>query len=127
MKKASTASFVMAVILIVCAIVFNVIGFVDMCGTHVYRHYGSGFMQVTYTMTSSAAYFVSLGMIITGGFMFLGGIILFMLSALTSHRHPKGPGCCGHHHRPPMPGEYEDVHAEPEQAPEAAPEEQPQG
>lgn len=117
----------MAVILIVCAIVFNVIGFVDMCGTHVYRHYGSGFMQVTYTMTSSAAYFVSLGMIITGGFMFLGGIMLFMLSALTSHRHPKGPGCCGHHHRPPMPGEYEDVHAEPEQAPEAAPEEQPQG
>ena len=127
MKKASTASFVMAVILIVCAIVFNVIGFVDMCGTHVYRHYGSGFMQVTYTMTSSAAYFVSLGMIITGGFMFLGGIMLFMLSALTSHRHPKGSGCCGHHHRPPMPGEYEDVHAEPEQAPEAAPEEQPQG
>lgn len=127
MKKASTASFVMAVILIVCAIVFNVIGFVDMCGTHVYRHYGSGFMQVTYTMTSSAAYFVSLGMIITGGFMFLGGIMLFMLSALTSHRHPKGHGCCGHHHRPPMPGEFEDVHAEPEQAPEAAPEEQPQG
>ena len=133
MKKVSTASFVMAIILIVCAIVFNILGFVDMCGTHVARHYGNGFMQVTYTMTSSASYYVSLGMIITGGFLFLGGILLFILSALTCHRPPKGHGCCGHH-RPPMPeeevkAEQADQTVEPEKAPEAEAEaapEQPQ-
>ena len=130
MKKVSTASFVMAVILIVCAIVFNILGFVDMCGTHVARHYSNGFMPVTYTMTSSAAYYVSLGMIITGGFMFLGGILLFMLSAITGHRPPKGHGCCGPHHRPPMPEEEfkaeQEQPVEPQQAPEAAPEATPE-
>lgn len=130
MKKVSTASFVIAIILIVCAIVFNILGFVDMCGTHVARHYGNGFMQVTYTMTSTASYYVSLGMIITGGFMFLGGILLFMLSVLTCHRPPKGHGCCGHHHRPPMPEEEFKAEqaepVEPQQAPEAAPEAEPE-
>ena len=128
MKKVSTASFVIAIILIVCSITLNILGFVGVNGCHMARHYGNGYMTMTYTMSSTASY-MSIALIVLGGFLFLGGILLFILAALTCHRPPKGPGCCGHHHRPPMPEEEfraeQAAPVEPKQAPEAAPEAEP--
>ena len=99
MKKVSTASFIIAIVLIVCAITLNILGFVWMNGYHVTRHYGNGFMQMTYTMntSSSSLSYTCLGMIIAGGFLFLGGILLFILSAQTCHVPPKPHACCRHH------------------------------
>lgn len=94
MKKVSTASFIVAIILIVCSVVLNVLGFTYINGAHYVRHYGA-FMQMTYTMTSSMAN-VCLGMIIAGGFLFIGGILLFMLSALTCCRPQKDHSCSRH-------------------------------
>ena len=51
MKKVSTASFIVAIILIVCSVVLNVLGFTYINGAHYVRHYGA-FMQMTYTMTA---------------------------------------------------------------------------
>jgi len=100
MKKVSTASFIIAIVLIACAITLNILGFVWMNGYHVTRHYGNGFMQMTYSMTSTSSShsYTCLGMIIAGGFLFLGGILLFILSALTCHRPPKPQHCCHKHH-----------------------------
>ena len=99
MKKVSTASLIIAIVLIVCAITLNILGFVWMNGYHVTRHYGNGFMQMTYTMNSASTSlsYTCLGMIIAGGFLFLGGILLLFISALTCHRPPKPCFCCKHH------------------------------
>ena len=92
MKKISTACFIIAIVLIVCAITLNVLGFTYINGVRYVRHYSGGFMQMSYTTTSSMAN-TCLGMIIAGGFLFIGGILLFMLSAMTCHRPPKAPFC----------------------------------
>ena len=99
MKKVSTASFIIAIVLIVCAITLNILGFTWMNCTHVTRHYGNGFMQMTYSVStaSSSLSYTCIGMIIAGGFLFLGGILLFILSALTCHTPPKPHHCCRHH------------------------------
>ena len=90
MKKVSKASFICAIILIVCAIALNVIGFSYLNGVRVYRHVGYGFMQMTYSASSSMTN-TCFAMIIAGGFLFVGGILLMMLSAMT--RCP-GKKCC---------------------------------
>ena len=92
MKKISKASFIIAVVLIVFAIALNVLGFIYINGVRYVRHFNGGFMQMSYTTTSSMAN-TCLGMIIAGGFLFIGGILLFMLSAMTCHRPPKAPFC----------------------------------
>ena len=92
MKKISKASFVIAIVLIVFAIALNVLGFIYINGVRYVRHFNGGFMQMSYTTTSSMAN-TCLGMIIAGGFLFIGGILLFMLSAMTCHRPPKAPFC----------------------------------
>ena len=99
MKKVSTASLIIAIVLIVCAITLNILGFVWMNGYHVTRHYGNGFMQMTYSMNamSSSLSYTCLGMIIAGGFLFVGGILLLVLSALTGFRPPRPHHCCKHH------------------------------
>ena len=99
MKKVSTASLIIAIVLIVCAVTLNILGFVWMNGYHVTRHYGNGFMQMTYTMNSASTSlsYTCLGMIVAGGFLFLGGILLLFLSALTCHVPPKPHFCCKHH------------------------------
>lgn len=99
MKKVSTASFIIAIVLVVCAITLNILGFVWMNGYHVTRHYGNGFMQMTYSVNaaSSSLSYTCLGMIIAGGFLFVGRILLFVLSALTGIRPPKPHHCCKHH------------------------------
>ena len=93
MKKISTACFIIAIVLIVCAITLNVLGFTYINGVRYVRHYSGGFMQMSYTTTSSMAN-TCLGMIIAGGFLFIGGILLFMLSAINCHRPPTAPFCC---------------------------------
>ncbi len=85
MKKVSKASFICAIILIVCAIALNVIGFTYLNGVRVYRHVGYGFMQMTYNASSSMTN-TCFAMIIAGGFLFVGGILLMMLSAMTCCR-----------------------------------------
>lgn len=92
MKKISKASFIIAIVLIVFAIALNVLGFIYINGVRYVRHFNGGFMQMSYTTTSSMAN-TCLGMIIAGGFLFIGGILLFMLSAMTCHRPPKAPFC----------------------------------
>ena len=93
MKKVSKASFICAIILIVCAIVLNVLGFSYLNGVRVYRQMGYGYMQMTYR-TSSSMTNTCFAMIVAGGFLFIGGILLFMLSAMT--RCP-GKKCCHDH------------------------------
>ena len=99
MKKVSKASFICAIILIVCAIALNVIGFTYLNGVRVYRHVGYGFMQMTYSASSSMTN-TCFAMIIAGGFLFVGGILLMMLSAMT--RCP-GKRCCHEHKQPEQP------------------------
>ena len=93
MKKVSKASFISAIVLIVAAIVLNVIGFTYINGVRVVRQTGYGFMHMAY-YTDSSMTSTCLGMIIAGGFLFIGGILLFMLSAMT--RCP-GRKCCHDH------------------------------
>lgn len=96
MKKVSTASFIIAIVLIVCAITLNILGFVNMNGFHVSRHYGDVFMKMTVMNTTSTSQtYTCLGMIIAGGFLFVGGILLFVLSALTCCREAR-KSCCHH-------------------------------
>ena len=91
MKKVSTASFIIGIVLIVLAVALNVLGFLDINGIR-YVHYGNRFYSMTYTTTSSSAQMVCIAMIIAGGFLFLGGILLLMLSALTCPCRCKGHG-----------------------------------
>ncbi len=100
MKKVSKASFICAIILIVCALALNVIGFSYLNGVRVYRHVGYGFMQMTYSASSSMTN-TCFAMIMAGGFLFIGGILLLMLSAMT--RCP-GKKCC-HEHKVVQPAE----------------------
>ena len=123
MKKISKASFIIAVVLIVFAIALNVLGFIYINGVRYVRHFNGGFMQMSYTTTSSMAN-TCLGMIIAGGFLFIGGILLFMLSAMTCHRPPKAPFCFKDKQ---LPFQKEEVKAEAKAAePEPAKPEEPE-
>ena len=93
MKKVSKASFISAIVLIVAAIVLNVIGFTYINGVRVVRQTGYGFMHMAY-YTDSSMTNTCFAMIIAGGFLFVGGILLFMLSVMT--RCP-GKKCCHDH------------------------------
>ena len=90
MKKVSNASFVIGIVLIVLAVVLNVLGFLDINGIRYVQYYGNRLYSMTYT-TSSSNQMICLALIIAGGFMFVGGIMLLMLSALTC------PCRCKHH------------------------------
>ena len=82
MKKVSKASFICAIILIVCAIALNVYGFSFLNGVRVYRQMGYGYMHMSY-VTNSSMTNTCFAMIVAGGFLFIGGILLFMLAAMT--------------------------------------------
>ena len=81
MKNVSKASFIIGIILIVCALVLGVLGFRNINGVMYVRHMG-GFMSMSYTTTSSMTG-MCLAMIVSGGFLFLGGLMLFLLAAIT--------------------------------------------
>ena len=94
MKKVSNASFIIGIVLIVLAVVLNVLGFLDINGIRYVQYYGNRLYSMTYT-TSSSAQMICIAMIIAGGFLFVGGILLLMLSALTC------PCRCKHHEHKP--------------------------
>ena len=94
MKKISKTSLIIGIVLIVLAVVLNVLGFLDINGMRCVRCCGNPFFSMTYT-TSSSVQMICMAMIIAGGFLFVGGILLLMLSALTC------PCRCRHHdHKP---------------------------
>ena len=124
MIKVSTASFIIGIIFIVCAIVLGLMGFRNINGVMCVRHMG-GFMSMSYTTTTSMAN-MCMAMIIAGGFLFVGGILLLMLSALTC------PCRCKHHEHKdeekaeePAPCCCKKEAAEPEKAEPAEPAEEP--
>ena len=85
MKKVSTFSYIIAIVLVMCSIACNFIGFRYIDGTRIIRQASRGFMQTTYYTTTTPSNF-GLGMIITGGFLFVGAMILFMLSVLAASK-----------------------------------------
>ena len=85
MKKVSTFSYIIAIVLVMCSIACNFIGFRYIDGTRIIRQASRGFMQMTYYTTTTPSNF-GLGMIITGGFLFVGAMVLFMLSVLAASK-----------------------------------------
>lgn len=94
MKKVSNASFVIGIVLVVLAVIINVLGFLNINGVRYIQYYGNRLYSMTYTASTSNQ-MVCLALIIAGGFMFVGGILLLMLSALTCPCR-----CKGHGHKP---------------------------
>ncbi len=94
MKKVSTASFVIGVLLIVASIVLFILGILNINTAYAYSRSVNGF---TYTRIS---YSISVNglvngfmMILFGGIAFLGGFLSFILAAVTrGPRFPK-PEC----------------------------------
>ena len=125
MKKVSTASFIIGIVLIVLAVVLNVLGFLDINGIRYVHYYGNRLYSMTYT-NSTSGQMVCIAMIIAGGFLFVGGILLFILSVLTC------PCRCKHHEHKgeekaedPAPCCCRKETAEPEKAEPAEPTEEP--
>lgn len=95
MKKISRTSFIAAIVLIVLSIALSVLGFICIDGIKVVHHSNyNGYMRMAYYTTSDSN--IGLGMVISGGFLFVGGIILLSLSALLGRKPPMPPkgGCC---------------------------------
>ena len=83
MKKVSLASLIVAIVLILCSIVTTFMGFSYMNGARIVRHTASyGFVRASYYTTEPLGN-CGLGMIIVGGFLFLGGLLCLILSANT--------------------------------------------
>ena len=137
MKKISNASLVIGIVLVVLAVVLNVLGFLDINGIRYVQYYGNRLYSMTYSVDTSSQ-MICLAMIIAGGFLFIGGILLLMLSALTCpcrckhHEHKEeekaeapAPCCCQKETAEPEKAEPAETAEEPaaepveEQAPES--------
>ena len=94
MKKVSLVSLIIAIVLMLCSIAVTFIGFAYMNGARVVRHVSTyGNMRTSYYTTESLGNF-SIGMIIVGGFLFLGGVLFLILAANTFV--PAEPKRCCH-------------------------------
>ncbi len=84
MKKTSTASFIVAIVLVVASIALFVLGALNINATQIYSRIGNGYsyMRVSYNF-SLARIANGFMMVLLGGFTFLGGIMLFILAAVT--------------------------------------------
>ena len=83
MKKVSIASLIAAVVLILCSIAITFMGFSYMNGARIVRHTTSyGYLRASYYTTEPLGNY-GIGMIIVGGFLFLGGLLCLLLSANT--------------------------------------------
>ena len=84
MKKTSTASFIVAIVLLVASIALFVLAALSINATQVYSRVGNGYsyMRVSYNFSLSGTVNALL-MVLLGGFLFLGGILLFILAAVT--------------------------------------------
>lgn len=80
MKKISLISLICAIILLIGSITLIALGFTYIDGTQIIRSVGA-YMRISYYSTSLNS--MSLAMIITGGFLLVSSVLLFMLSALT--------------------------------------------
>lgn len=94
MKKVSTASFIIGVILIVASIVLFVFGIQSVNTPYAYSRSINGY---TYTKISYSIFVTGIVngfmMILFGGISFLGGFLSFILAAIThGPKFPK-PGC----------------------------------
>ena len=95
MKKVSTASFIVGAVLIVASIALFIFGALSVNTPYAYSRAINGY---TYTKVS---YSVSITgiingfmMIIFGGIAFLGGLLSFILAAVTrGPKFPPKPGC----------------------------------
>ena len=91
MKKTSTASFIVAIVLVVASIALFVLGALSINAPQVYSKVGSGYsyMRVSYNFSLSRA-LNGFTMVLIGGFLFLGGLLMFILAAVTRPAKP----CC---------------------------------
>ncbi len=94
MKKVSTASFIIGVLLIVASIVLFILGILNINTPYAYSHSVNGFTYTRVSYSISVAGLVNgFMMILFGGIAFLGGFLSFILAAVTrGPRFPK-PGC----------------------------------
>lgn len=100
MKKVSTASFIVGVVLIVASIVLFILGVLSVKTPYAYSRSINGytFTKVSYSI-SVTGIINGFMMIIFGGIAFLSGFLSFILAAVT--RGPKFPKpACGHEHGP---------------------------
>ena len=100
MKKVSTASFIVGVVLIVASIVLFILGVLSVKTPHAYSRSVNGytFTKVSYSI-SVTGIINGFMMILFGGIAFLSGFLSFILAAVT--RGPKFPKpACGHEHGP---------------------------
>ncbi len=84
MKKTSMASFIVAIILVASSIALFVLGFLSVNTTQVYSKVGNGysFMQISYSLSLNSIIH-GLFFVLLGGFLFIGGILMFILSAVV--------------------------------------------
>lgn len=84
MKKTSTASFIIAIILLVASIALFVLGFLSVNTTQVYSKVGNGysFMKVSYSLSLNNIVH-GLFFVLLGTSLFIGGILMFILAAVT--------------------------------------------
>ncbi len=90
MKKISTASFIVGVVLVVASIAAIIMGAITVNSPSVYSHTVNGYtykaMSYSISITGVINGFM---MIIIGGIAFVGGMLSFILAAVT--RGPKFP------------------------------------
>ncbi len=84
MKKTSTASFIIAIILVIASIALFVLGFLSVNTTQVYSKVGNGysFMKVSYSLSLNNIVH-GLLFVLLGTSLFIGGILMFILAAVT--------------------------------------------
>lgn len=94
MKKVSTASFVIGVLLIVASIVLFILGILNINTPYAYSRSVNGYTYTRISYSFSVNGLVNgFVMILFGGIAFLGGLLSFILAAVTrGPRFPK-PGC----------------------------------
>lgn len=94
MKKVSTASFVIGVLLIVASIVLFILGILNINTPYAYSRSVNGY---TYTRVSYSISVVGIVngfmMVLFGGIAFLGGFLSFILAAVTRGPRLPKPGC----------------------------------
>jgi hypothetical protein len=92
MKKISTASFIVGVVLVVASIALIILGAVSVNSPSVYSRTINGYTYTKMSYSISVTGIINgFMMIIIGGIAFLGGMLSFILAAVT--RGPKFKPC----------------------------------
>ena len=92
MKKISTASFIVGVVLVVASIALIILGAVSVNSPSVYSRTINGYTYTKMSYSISVTGIINgFMMILIGGIAFLGGMLSFLLAAVT--RGPKFKPC----------------------------------